>query len=601
MSAISNAGFKLIEYAIGGPQSRGSLVEKVKLPELIQKANKENQPLYRSIYLYNDEAAEYISAKNTLKDFYGQRSVDNILIDIDKQDNSDEQTHANAKHIVWQLTDELSLPRESFQCYFSGTGYHIVLTNELFNFTPSINLPFQVKETMVKLFEDIDPMVYIRTGLYRVAHTLNKKSDFYKIPLTVEEIMSLTWEQIHVKAKKPRFDFPYTELMGDGELEDDVVTEIPRVRQLGKVQEPKKVATCIQTMYNLGPQTGSRHHTLLRIVSHFRRNGVPSDAAKAALLEWNNNSLNENEVIDQVEYSYNKGYKYGCQDVLMHKYCNPKCIYYKRKDYLVDVYTTQEAQKELEERLSTDFTGRSYNFAHALGLSDVDCTFYPGELITLFGPTGSCKTTLAHNIALGYNHYRDQIVKDSQIPVLYLTLELSAWYMQRRSLQIVSDKPKSYASENRTKLYEQSKDLLEHMVMQTVSPTIETIQKKITELQPAMVIVDYIDLVDTPNSYRGEYEKIKYIAHNLSSIAVNLDIIIMQVSQVSREYSRSQILDLYAGKGSGAIENASRKVIGLNGQAHTKSKTLELLKNTDGELFKVELEWRPSFRLRRVT
>ena len=83
-------------------------------------------------------------------------------------------------------------------------------------------------------------------------------------------------------------------------------------------------------------------------------------------------------------------------------------------------------------------------------------------------------------------------------------------------------------------------------------------------------------------------------------MAVNLDIIIIQVSQVSREYSRNDVLDLYAGKGSGAIENANRKVIGLNGQAKTNKKTLEMYKNTDGELFKTEIEWRPSFRLRRT-
>ena len=83
-------------------------------------------------------------------------------------------------------------------------------------------------------------------------------------------------------------------------------------------------------------------------------------------------------------------------------------------------------------------------------------------------------------------------------------------------------------------------------------------------------------------------------------MAVNNDLIIIQVSQVSREYSRNQVLDLYAGKGSGAIENASRKVIGLNGQANSSKKTLEILKNTDGELFKANLEWQPSFRLRRT-
>ena len=83
-------------------------------------------------------------------------------------------------------------------------------------------------------------------------------------------------------------------------------------------------------------------------------------------------------------------------------------------------------------------------------------------------------------------------------------------------------------------------------------------------------------------------------------MAVNNDIIIIQLSQVSREYSKNDVLDLYAGKGSGAIENASRKVIGINGQAKDPVKYLSLFKNSDGELFNdVPLRWRPSFRLRR--
>ena len=84
-------------------------------------------------------------------------------------------------------------------------------------------------------------------------------------------------------------------------------------------------------------------------------------------------------------------------------------------------------------------------------------------------------------------------------------------------------------------------------------------------------------------------------------MAVNNDLIIIQVSQVSREYSKNEVLDLYAGKGSGAIENASRKVIGLNGQASSKTKKVQMFKNTDGDSdWGCQLEWTPSFRLRRI-
>jgi len=149
-------------------------------------------------------------------------------------------------------------------------------------------------------------------------------------------------------------------------------------------------------------------------------------------------------------------------------------------------------------------------------------------------------------------------------------------------------------------LYKHNKDLLSHIVFQTISPSIDQIREKIKELNPACVVVDYIDLIEPPRGVRGEYEAIRYISHQLSSIAVNYDCIIIQVSQVSRQYSRDDVLDLYAGKGSGAIENASRKVIGIEGQAKSTTKKVSLFKNSDGDLFEdVELEWTPSFRLRR--
>ena len=588
--------YNYIEIAKETPRKRGVLIPQ---NELVNHLG--DVPVYRSMYLYDSQAVDFADANNnSLRNYYGARAIDNILIDIDREQNTDDFTLRKCQGICYQLTSEFDLQEHSFRVFFSGSGYHIIIPNSVFNFAPSEELPFHVKETMIKLFPDIDAMVYMRTGLYRVAHTLNKKTGLYKVPLTYNEVMNSTWQKIHDLAKTPRYEFPYTELFGDSELEGYKVSEVAISRTMGKVMEPRKIATCIQTMFNQGPQQGSRHKTMLRMISHYRRNGIPSTAAKAIMLEWNDGQLRDQEVIDQVEYSYNKGYKYGCQDDLMMSLCNPKCIYYKRKDYSVEVMTAQTMQQDLSSRLTTDFTGRSYNFSSQLGLNNVDCTFFPGDLVTIFGPTGSSKTTLAHNIALGYDHFNDRINEKAQIPTLYLSLELAGWYMHRRSLQIAANQSKDSVTADYNNIYPLVKDKVSHISVQTVAPTLEQIQTKITELQPSMVIVDYIDLVETPPSVRGEYEQIKYISHGLSNMAVNNDIIIVQVSQVSRDYSRNEVLDLYAGKGSGAIENASRKVIGLNGQANSPNKEVKLFKNTDGELFNTMLEWTPSFRLRRT-
>ena len=41
-------------------------------------------------------------------------------------------------------------------------------------------------------------------------------------------------------------------------------------------------------------------------------------------------------------------------------------------------------------------------------------------------------------------------------------------------------------------------------------------------------------------------------------------------------------------------------MIGLNGQANSDIKHIHMYKNTDGELFDTKVEWRESFRLRRI-
>jgi len=585
-----------VEIAVGSPRNRGTLVLKSDLHKYIPK---DGTALYRSVYLYNEDAKKFADSKGTLKGYHGERGIDNVLIDIDRKDNSDEYTLKKLREILLHL-NVLEVLDGSIQCYFSGTGYHIVITNKVFNFQPSDSLPYQVKQTMSSLFENIDTSIYMRSGIYRVAHTKNQKTGLYKIPITLSQANTCSVEEIHSLASDSLLEYPYELLDGDNELEGYTCVETPKVAQFSKVVEPTKVVPCVQTMLRNGPQEGSRHNTALRIASHFKRHGIPSEYAKVALLHWNNNTLNEQQMIEKTESVYNGNYNYGCQDSLMKKYCQTKCHYFKNKDYHIDVKDADELQKDFEERLATNFQGRTIPLAKMFGLTEYDTQIYPGELVTIFGPTGSNKTTLAQNLALGVDFKNDTINKEWQIPTLFLSLELSAWYMHRRHLQIVSGLSKEEVNLHYREIYKTHADELRHLQIQTISPTLSSIQDKIKELSPSVVIVDYIDLVETPRDVKGEYEQIKFVSHSLSNLAVNLDVIIIQISQVSREYSRNDILDLYAGKGSGAIENASRKVIGLNGQANTNVKHINMYKNTDGELFDVEVEWRDSFRLRRV-
>ena len=585
------------EIAIGSPRNRGLLIPESQIIDILLKHGKK-EAVYKSLYLYDEEGKEYHKIKRTFKDFLGKRYIKNVLIDIDKSQNTDDYTLNKTRSVLFEL-EELGVQQRSYQIYFSGTGYHIEINGEVFNFPEGNNdLPFIVKETMNNLFSDIDLAVYNRTAIYRCENTLNQKSNLYKIPLSHEQIQMCDAEDI-LKNAQQQSSIALEPTWGDGELEDKVIKEIPKVRILQSNAEPNNIVPCVQKMYKLGPEEGSRNNTLMRIASHFFRHGIPSEAAKAALLHWNGNQLQDSVVIKKVEDTYKGNYKYGCKDVLMEKHCQPNCIHYKRKDYLVDVKSSDELQSELASRLETDFSGRVIDLAKLFGVEDKDATIYPGELVTIFGSTGANKTALAQNIVLGYNAEDDEIKREAQVPTLFLSLELSGFVMHRRNLQIVSDTSKDDVVKNYQQLYEHHKEELSHIIMQSVSPTIQQIQEKIKQLQPKCVVIDYIDLVDVPYNKRGEYEKLNYISHSLSNIAVNEDIIIIQISQVSRDYSRNQIMDLYAAKGSGAIENASRKVIGITGSSETADKRMSIYKNSDGDLFEVDLNWTPSFRLKK--
>lgn len=582
-----------VEIAKGTPGNRGYLINKNELGNFINE-----NPLYRSVYLYDDEALKYVEDNGTLKNYFGVRYIDKIPIDIDKSGNSDEKTLDVLRGVILELEDA-DITEDSFQCFFSGSGYHIDLAGKLFNFKSGVDLPYMVKQTLKSLIPDLDSSIYMRTGIYRVQHTINQKTNLYKIPLYRDEVMNLDAADILELAKVNRKDYNYLGLQGDGELEHTVKEEVPDVQVFNKISEPNKIVPCVQSMLNQGAKQGNRHITALRIVSHFKRHGIPSHYAKVMMLHWNNKSMPEKEIMEMVENVYNRNYKYGCQDSVMVEHCKTQCIFFNKKDYMIDVKSSNDMQSELHERLNTDFSGKTIDLGRALGI-EKESVIYPGELVTIFGPTGSNKTTFAQNLALGVDFVNDRIVKDWQIPTLFLSLELSSWYMHRRHLQIVSGVSKKEANDNYAELYKKHEDEMSHLMVQTVSPTLDKIGEKVRELEPSLVIVDYIDLVDTPHNIRGEYEKIKYISHGLSSMAVNNDMIVIQVSQVSREYSRNEVLDLYAGKGSGAIENASRKVIGLNGQSNSATRAVKLFKNTDGELFDTEVEWTPSFRLRRI-
>ena len=65
-----------VEVAKGSPINRGILIPHSHLPRYLQKED----AIYRSVYLYGDDAKEYVDQTGSLKNFFGLFVVIPIII-----------------------------------------------------------------------------------------------------------------------------------------------------------------------------------------------------------------------------------------------------------------------------------------------------------------------------------------------------------------------------------------------------------------------------------------------------------------------------------------------------------------------------------------
>ena len=583
------------------------MIPSEELFDFIVKNGKDNA-IYKSVFLYPETHIEKIIDKKSMANIFCERNAYWVPVDIDKGDNSDQRVLEIARATLQQLFEE-GLCEDNIIVWFSGTGYHIDIHADCFNIQPQEEYPYLIKRTLSRILPDIDTSIYSRSSIIRAPFSLNMKSNRHKIPLTVEELNNLPYTEIHelssnietIQTRFNNFVDWIKDKFGDGELAAQVIKEVPKIREMNSVIEPSKIASCIYKIWEQGPVQGSRNQCIIRLASHFRRSGIPSSACKAALREWNNNSLDERILYEKIEYVYNKGYQFGCQDKLLSSYCSTHCTHYKRKDLTLDLITADDMQKHLEDRLITDYDNKVIHLDKMLGLPEgLDCKIYPGELVTIFGLPGGNKSTFVQNIMMGVDFQSGVPNENYQIPSIYFHSELASWVTHRRHLQIASGLKKEEITDiTAGKIYKENKRFLDHIQVVVKPATLNMIEQAIAQTTTELVVIDYIETIDVEEYVPNEQAKIKLIMQRLASLAVTKNIIIILVSQTNRAYAKEGILDLYAGYGSGSIEKSSRKVIGILAK-EGNVREIEMFKNQDGNLFKTWLEYQPSWRLVKI-
>lgn len=578
-------------YEVATPKvgNRNQAIPCLDLPRWTQHSRVHKNELYFSYYAYDEDIIGHLQKHKSVRGYKGNYYLDSIKLDVDRSKRSDEELLKAVSSIYDNLLKEID--EENIIVWYSGTGFHIEFPN-IYDFRPSNILPKQVASVLTKIFPTCDN-IYDGPRLLRAPYSINKKSNLWKVPLNNDLILlddlqliqtySSTFPDDYIPVKLT--ELPSGKFISTIAFTPDVTLQERNGLVLEKrPKEVTKIVSCMQHLYNRGEKEGSRHNDLLRLISSWRRSGITIQGSEA-LAQAFAPSLAAHDVSRIVGDVYTRGFQYGCTDATMLLYCDHKCLHYKKKDYVQDVDSAESMEVKLRKFMLSDFSRTSFDFAGALG-SDKEYRIYPGELVILLGDTGMNKTAILQNI----------VINLPTMKVLYATLEVSAWLLMRRNIQIAYSMNKRDI-ENYYKLNPNGSltKRLNHICGIEVPPTVEAFSNIIHQHDPQIVVVDTIDGLKV-NGKTDPFQRMEVIARELKELAVQHNTIIIGVSHVNRGAiktmdGRKAKLDVHSAKYTSSIEQKADRIISIEGERDGTIRHLESHKTRDDNKFLLTVEF----------
>lgn len=258
-----------------------------------------------------------------------------LCFDLDKEiKNSGDfkQVLRDTLMIVAYIEEELFIEREYIQVYFSGSkGFHIVLPFELLGLETSKDLAEKYKVIATKInretiYKTLDMKIYEHRRLFRIVNTINSKTGLYKVPVAIDALYKMTYEDIQAYASEPK-----ESEIKVRDFNPKTKRALERILLLNKVRimkrrHPKTIIAaerqdllpCVQKLLAEGVGTGGRNNTCVAIASSLAQSGIEKEEATDMLLAWNDLNappLPSAEIVRTVNSAFSmaeSGRGYGC-------------------------------------------------------------------------------------------------------------------------------------------------------------------------------------------------------------------------------------------------------------------------------------------------
>lgn len=229
--------------------------------------------------------------------------------------------------------------------------------------------------------------------------------------------------------------------------------------------------------------------------------------------------------------------------------------------------------------------------------------FRPPEVISILSEPDIGKTTFVMNF-LKHQIDSDSFLKNKLL--INFSLELNEYDLIERVLQMEtglnsfeiekkfkSDQDFKEQCKMLVKKYDNIVSVIERVKSDQIISYVKLIED-IYEKKAGLLIIDYLQLVGS--EFRDDYTRTTRNMQEIKETALLLNLPIIVTSQVSREAGKSDTgLTMSSGKASGAIEETSQIVLGLEkaklvaGQNQIDQRTIELCSSGDIRLIRLKV------------
>lgn len=564
------------EYEVVGPSpdQRGAVSSGTELAGRLPV----KQPLYRSYYGFPEGSLQpRRDRRSPINDYDGDYYIPEIVLDVDG-DNALTAT----REVIRQLITGFDVPDEYVHPYFSGTGFHIHIP-DLFAFEASKQLPAIARATIAEVFgSNVDSKPLNPKGLIRVPNSINKKSDLYKIPLKLDEVLNQDLSYIRDIATDPRH-LDWNTLESSKPVLASLKTDKqPRSHHENEevsdyVTEgvPQRIQTAAKA-YVQGVEEGNRHDSMMAIASAWRLAGVPRQAAIEALVPWANREnrsatrpISRDEVEDVVNDVYQTPRTFSLDHPVMQ---------YLNEDKNLDIADADAMAEEFREIIGN--RDKSINLQSYWPIISDPFYVNAGDVVTLLGATGLGKSTLCQNI----------LALTKQQRVLHLTLENSRQLTYRRYVQIDQGIGKDEAIDRILAGDHSVHQRVKHIAVKDTTLDIDELPSVVGLMEPDIVFVDTVDKI-LCGRVTDLVTKIYRVFPKIKDIAKATQTIIMVVSHINRSSALRGETGIYSGVGGGAIEQNSDVVLSINGNRRSPKRTVAVEKARDQDPFTLLFEF----------